>query len=100
MYPNYLRLIFLLLFAFRPRATADDQVAQWLDCADVDEADAQFFAAELAASKCGKDKFHCRRSGECIDRFKVCDLITDCVDWTDENGCGACDFTQSELRVS
>ncbi|XP_036374066.1 MAM and LDL-receptor class A domain-containing protein 1 [Megalops cyprinoides] len=54
----------------------------------------------------GHDHFHCKRSRACIDRLLRCDLVDDCGDGSDEEGCspelmcnfeeGLCDWTQDK----
>lgn len=40
--------------------------------------------SRLLATRCrGPDMFKCR-SGECIEKNKVCNKLQDCVDWSDE----------------
>ncbi|XP_035268745.1 MAM and LDL-receptor class A domain-containing protein 1 isoform X1 [Anguilla anguilla] len=53
------------------------------------------------------ERFHCKRSRACIDRQLVCDLVDDCGDGSDEEGCspelmcnfeeGLCNWMQDKL---
>lgn len=48
-----------------------------------------------SAKNCTEDQFRCG-DGKCIDGSRVCDLETDCNDWTDEDGCGWCLLTSGQ----
>lgn len=71
-----LKFLSLLLFAFRIKFC--------------------FGSLELnnGVSKCSKEQFQCA-NGICIEKFKFCDYIVDCSDWSDEDTCASCDFEQS-----
>lgn len=40
------------------------------------------------AGGCAEGQFHCRNSNECLSVTKVCDGSFDCLDRSDEAGCG------------
>ncbi|KAM6977638.1 MAM and LDL-receptor class A domain-containing protein 1 [Aplochiton taeniatus] len=51
-----------------------------------------------AAEQCpGPGHFHCARSRACVEPLQLCDLVDDCGDGSDEEGCAPelqCDFEQ------
>ena len=45
-------------------------------------------------SPCNNDELFCNVSGECIQGVSRCDKFADCIDGSDEVGCGYADETQ------
>ena len=40
-----------------------------------------------AQHRCPETKFKCKKSGQCIEKEKVCDYVKDCLDGSDEDEC-------------
>ena len=47
-----------------------------------------FILTLTSGKECGKDMFKCLEFAECIPQMFVCDGEPDCLDKTDEEGCG------------
>ena len=46
-----------------------------------------FLCSPIVYPRCTDDEYQCN-NGQCIDKFKRCDLALDCVDESDEKKCG------------
>ncbi len=52
----------------------------------------------IKTSDCSNDSYACASGVDCIPWSSVCDGNLDCVDLSDELGCGECITARSEVR--